>query len=93
VPRTSKSPDSESSNKPASVIVITPKFLWIPDAAAYQGSTTFFVEELLRSGELPYRQVGKHRVIAVRDLDQWAQRQPIKRGKAPGPPFQKKGEL
>jgi hypothetical protein len=62
--------------------------LRIPDAAIYIGATPFYVEELIRAGELPFREYSKYRTLDADDLDAWIQRQPkvrvlkIENGKA-----------
>jgi hypothetical protein len=43
------------------------------DAARILGTTTFFIEEIMRAGELPFVTFGKRRVIFVADLIAWAQ--------------------
>ena len=62
----------------------------------YAGVTPFFIEELTRGGEIPFRELaladgtisGKGRVYDADDLDAWIQSQPkqrvlrIEKGKA-----------
>jgi excisionase family DNA binding protein len=48
------------------------------DAAKLLGTTTFFIEEILRAGELPFVTFGKRRVIFVADLIAWAQKERMK---------------
>jgi excisionase family DNA binding protein len=55
--------------------------LRIPQAAEYIGATNWFVEELVRNGEIPFRDYGKYRTLDADDLDAWVQRQPKKRMK------------
>ena len=67
------------------VVSISPRLLAIPTAAAYIGATNWFVEELLRSGELPFLIVGKHRVIDIQDLDFWVSKQKKQTGQLATP--------
>lgn len=53
--------------------------LRVPDAAEYIGATNWFVEELIRNGEIPFREYGKYRTLSADDLDAWIVRQPRKR--------------
>jgi len=54
------------------------------EAAAYASVAPFFIEELTRGGELPFRELaladgtisGKGRVYDADDLDAWVVRQP-----------------
>jgi excisionase family DNA binding protein len=55
--------------------------LRIPQAAEYIGATNWFIEELVRNGEIPFRDYGKYRTLDADDLDAWVQRQPKKRMK------------
>jgi hypothetical protein len=48
------------------------------DAARFLGTTTFFIEEIMRAGELPFVVFGKRRVIFVTDLIGWAQKERTK---------------
>ena len=58
--------------------------LTTPEAALYAGVTPFFIEELTRGGEIPFRELaladgtvsGKGRVYDADDLDAWIVRQP-----------------
>lgn len=45
------------------------------DAAKLLGATICFIEELMRSGELPFVVFGKRRVVFVSDLNRWAQKE------------------
>jgi hypothetical protein len=60
-----------SGSSPTFALVLRPRGLRPPAAAAYLGTTPFAVEELMRSGKLPFRIVGGARVIAVEDLDNY----------------------
>lgn len=53
--------------------------LRIPDAADYIGASCWYVEELVRNGELPFRELGKFRVLDADDLESWLARQPKQR--------------
>ena len=53
--------------------------LRVPLAALYIGVTNFFMEEMIRNGEVPFRDYGQARVVDADDLDEWVQRQPKKR--------------
>jgi hypothetical protein len=55
-------------------VVIMPRLLSIPDAAKYLSATTWFVEELLRSGEVKSFLQGKRRVVDMRELDKYIDR-------------------
>lgn len=55
-------------------VVIIPRVLKIPDAARYLSATTWFVEELLRSGKVPSFIQGKDRVVDCRELDKYVER-------------------
>jgi excisionase family DNA binding protein len=54
--------------------VIIPRVLTIPDAARYLSATPNFVEELVRSGEIPSFIQGKPRVIDRLELDKYVER-------------------
>lgn len=41
------------------------------EAARCVGATTFFIEEMMRSGELPFMTLGKRRVICADELKVW----------------------
>lgn len=73
VPSVSSSRLSEPSNV---VAFFTPRLLRIPQAALYIGGTNWQVEEVLRGGEIPYRVIGKYRVLEIADLDEWIAKQP-----------------
>jgi len=49
--------------------------------AEYIGSATFDVEELMRGGQLPFRIVGQHRAVEVKDLDDWIDKVPPRTGR------------
>jgi hypothetical protein len=49
--------------------------LTIRDAALYIAATNWRMEELVRNGEIPFQWSGKQKVVDVRDLDVWADRE------------------
>jgi hypothetical protein len=50
------------------------------------GVTEWFVEEqLLRSGEVPFRLLGNQRVIEIADLDRWLDKQKKQQGRLAAP--------
>jgi excisionase family DNA binding protein len=53
-----------------------PVTLRIRAAADYLSAKEYFVETLLREGEIPFRILGKRRVIEKADLDAWLEKQP-----------------
>lgn len=55
-------------------VIIIPRVLKIPDAARYLSATTWFVEELLRRGQVPSFIQGKDRVVDCRELDKYVER-------------------
>jgi excisionase family DNA binding protein len=55
-------------------VVIIPRVFTVPDAARYLSATNWFVEELLRSGEVRSFIQGKKRVVDVRELDKYVDR-------------------
>jgi hypothetical protein len=55
-------------------VVIIPRVLKIPDAAKYLSATPWFVEGLLRDGEVPSFIQGKDRVVDCRELDKYVER-------------------
>jgi excisionase family DNA binding protein len=54
---------------------ITPRLLRLREAAFYLSSTTWFIEELVRTGKIRSKIIGKRRVIDIRDLDAWIEKQ------------------
>lgn len=50
--------------------------LRVVDAATYFGCAPWFIEELIRDGEIPFRKLGKFRVFDADDLESWLARQP-----------------
>jgi excisionase family DNA binding protein len=73
---------------PISISVsITPRLLSVREVALYLGGVTewFVEEELLRSGEVPYRMLGNQKVVERTDLDQWLDKQKKLRGKLEAP--------
>ena len=63
------------------LVLIIPRVLTVPNAARYLSATTWFVEELLRSGEVRSYIQGKRRVVDVRELDKYVDR---KNAESPG---------
>jgi len=55
-------------------VLVIPRVLTVPNAARYLSATTWFVEELLRSGEVRSFIQGKRRVVDVRELDKYVDR-------------------
>jgi excisionase family DNA binding protein len=53
-----------------------PRTLRIRAAADYLSATTWFVETLMREGKIPFRILGRRRVIEKEDLDAWLEKQP-----------------
>jgi excisionase family DNA binding protein len=66
---------------------VAPRWLSCPTAASYLSCSPFMIEELWRSGELPYVMVGNKRVCEKADLDAWADKQPKENGKRREPLF------
>ncbi len=62
----------DSSSVPSA---ITPRLLRLREAAFYLSSTTWFIEELVRTCKIRSRIIGKRRVIDIRDLDAWIEKQ------------------
>jgi excisionase family DNA binding protein len=62
-------------NSESIAITAAPLSLRADDAARLLGTTTFFIEEIMRAGELPFVVFGKRRVIFVADLIAWAQKE------------------
>jgi excisionase family DNA binding protein len=56
-------------------ITAAPLSLRANDAARLLGTTTCFIEEILRAGELSFVTFGKRRIIFVTDLIAWAQKE------------------
>ena len=54
---------------PTSNPLLPPRGLRIPDAAKYMGVTSWFVEVIIRSGELPALKLGRHYTLLREDLD------------------------
>jgi excisionase family DNA binding protein len=53
--------------------------LRIPEAAEYISGTNWLLEELIRNGEIPFREIGKYRTLDADDLDAWIKSQPKRR--------------
>jgi hypothetical protein len=60
------------------IVTASPISVRADDAARLVGTTTFFIEEIMRAGELPFVTFGKRRVIFVADLIVWAQKERMK---------------
>jgi hypothetical protein len=52
-----------------------PRLMWVPVAAEYIGARPFFVEELIRSGEVIAVPVGNRKNIPIEELNRWVDRQ------------------
>jgi len=52
-----------------------PRLLRITQAAQYLSVTNWFMETLLRENEIPSLMLGKRKVVDVRDLDAWVDKQ------------------
>jgi excisionase family DNA binding protein len=50
--------------------------LRIPEAAEYVSGTNWLIEELIRNGEIPFREIGRYRTLDADDLDAWLKKQP-----------------
>jgi hypothetical protein len=50
---------------------ITPRLLSVKDAASYLSSTTWLVEELIRTGKVRTTTIANSRLIDIHDLDAW----------------------
>ena len=75
-------PNNTSGTSPTSVaLLLRPRGLRPPAAAAYLGTTPGQIEELMRDGILPYRVLGNSRVVAVEDLDAYIDSIPKQTGK------------
>jgi excisionase family DNA binding protein len=66
------------------IAVVYPRALRPDAAAAYLSTTPRFIEDLLRAGDLPYRILGKARVIEIADLDAYMASIPKQTGRLPG---------
>ena len=53
----------------------TPLALRADEAAKRIGATTFFIEEIMRGGELPFLTLGKRHVICMGDLIMWLEKE------------------
>lgn len=77
-----KKPDINASAspvmQPALSVAFTPLALRADEAARYIGATTFFIEEIMRAGGLPFVTVGKRRVIYLDDLKAWFEKERTK---------------
>ena len=49
----------------------TPRLLSVKDAASYLSSTTWFIEELIRTGKLRIKTIANSRLVDIQDLDVW----------------------
>ena len=67
---------AERDVAPTSTLPVSRHSLGIRRAAYYLDATPWFVEELIRDGAIPFRQVGPHRVLDADDLDAWLLAQP-----------------
>ena len=64
-------PQQVSPSAPSS---LPPRGLRIMDAAHYMGVTPWYVEVIVRSGELPALKLGRHYTILREDLDKFLDR-------------------
>ena len=55
---------------------LAPRALSIPDAAAYIGVTSFFIERMIRCGRLPALRMCRQYTVLVSDLDAFLDSQP-----------------
>ena len=80
-------PPKKSVPPVAISVSFEPRLLSVSAAALYLGGVTewYVEEELLRSGEVPYRWLGNQRVIERSDLDKWVDKQPKQKGKLTAP--------
>jgi excisionase family DNA binding protein len=75
-------PHPKSEVSPLNIaFALSPRVLRIPEAAQWLATTTFHIEELMRSGTLPFRVVGKARVIEISDLNTYLESIPKQNGK------------
>ena len=79
-----RNPNTTSGTSPTLALVLRPRGLRPPAAAAYLGTTAFYVEQLMREGALPFRIVGGARVIAIEDLDKYFDSLAAQAGTLPG---------
>ena len=66
-----KNPNQTSGTFPIVVLSLRPRGLRPPVASAYLRTNPFAIEELIRSGALPFRIVGGARLVAIEDLDKF----------------------
>jgi excisionase family DNA binding protein len=66
-------------------IVIVPRLLRIPDAAKYLSATNWFMEVLVREGQIPAIKLGKGRVIDINDLNDWVEKEKAAQAISPRP--------
>jgi excisionase family DNA binding protein len=76
-----KKPSDSSTVEPRAERRIEPRGLTIPEAAAYLGSTIWFVRTTIWSGEIPAQIYGKRYIIDRRDLDAFIERSKTTRTK------------
>jgi len=72
---------NNNDSTPQIRFTVEPRLLDVLSAARYLQTTTFFVEELLRGGTLPFRVLGKARVIEKSALDAYIDSIPVQTGK------------
>jgi hypothetical protein len=65
------------TEKTGPVFILAPRRLRIPDAAKYIAATNWQMETLLREGDVPFQWSGKYKVVDVRDLDAYVDRQKV----------------
>ena len=54
--------------------------LSVPEAERFLGVTPWFLEQAVREGQIPFRQLGDRRVFDADDLEVWLAAQPKVRG-------------
>jgi excisionase family DNA binding protein len=65
-------------------LAIAPRCLRPPAAAIYLGTTPFYIEELMRNGELPFVLIGGARVVTIEALNKYVDSLPVQSGKLAG---------
>jgi hypothetical protein len=70
------------SNNNSPSFILQPRRLRIADAATYIASTYWFMEDMLRENQVPWQWCGKYKVVDVRDLDVWVDRDRQKQGQS-----------
>lgn len=68
--------EKKKKQRPLAPIPVSRHALRPDQAAVYIGASPFFVEELIRNGEIPFRDFAQGRVVDADDLDVWLSKQP-----------------